>query len=374
MRKVYALAISCLTIVMQLCAQTTIPCRVRVLLEEGDVTQGGQWRFTTKKKRFVCVFSQGELFCNGTKIDKGALRIRSADNTCMYRECTYAGDLSFIVVDTHFYIVNHVPLEEYVYSVLRFEGWPGWPLEVNKVFAVMVRTYAMHKMTQAQASKKKRVYDIKATNIHQTYKGLHEAEHLQQAVEQTQGLILAYNKQPIVSMYDSCCGGVIPAHLTGFDFKKTPYLARPYACTYCSDCKLYYWKHAYTHDQLHTIMQREFPGLKQVKEIRISHRDAAGKVLEVAVKAGRDLKRISGTQMYRLCKDIKSFCYTIARNGDHVIFEGKGYGHHVGACQWGVRAMVKQGFTCKDILEYYYPGVELMKLVVTTHPHEHART
>jgi len=74
--------------------------------------------------------------------------------------------------------------------------------------------------------------------------------------------------------------------------------------------------------------------------------------------------------MYRLCKDVRSFCYTIKKDGDNFVFEGKGFGHHVGVCQWGVRTMVKKGFMCKEILDYYYPGTELMKLVTTHEQHD----
>ncbi len=342
-------------------------CHVRVLLAEGDATETHEWQFVTQKKSFLCALSGGALLCNGKKLDKTALRISSTDNRCSYLDNVYAGDIALIISGGRWYIINNIALEDYVYSVIRSEGWPGWPLEVNKVFAVMVRTYAVHKMmlTKNSALKrtKKQLFDIKATNIHQTYKGVHDYEHLHQAVKETEGLILSYNKQPIVAMYDSCCGGVIPAHLTGFDFKSNPYLARSYPCTYCTECKLYRWKVVYPQDLLINLLQSELPALKSIKDIRVVHADKAGKVIEVHVKSGRAHKKISGGLMYRLCKDVKSFCYTIKKEGDNFLFEGKGFGHHVGVCQWGVRNMVKQGFLCKAILDYYYPGTELMKLV-----------
>ncbi|MBY0109585.1 MAG: SpoIID/LytB domain-containing protein [Candidatus Babeliaceae bacterium] len=341
-------------------------CSVRVLLEQGDITQTHEWLFVTPKKSFLCIFSNGMLSCNGKKVDTTALRISSTDNRCSYQDNVYAGDIALIIADGHFYVINTIPLEEYVYSVIRSEGWPGWPLEVNKVFAIMVRTYAVHKIMLSKNGKKRARYDIKSTNIHQTYKGVHDLEHLHQAVQETKGLILAYNKQPIVAMYDSCCGGVIPAQLNGFDFKMHPYLARAYPCTYCADCKLYRWKSIYSHDALVKMLHVEFPGLKHIKDIHVLHADKAGKVGQLHVKTTRSNKRISGTIFYRLCKDIKSFCYTIKKEGSNFIFEGKGFGHHVGVCQWGVRGMVKQGFMYKEILDYYYPGTKLMKLTTNS--------
>ena len=43
-------------------------------------------------------------------------------------------------------------------------------------------------------------------------------------------------------------------------------------------------------------------------------------------------------------------------NGSFVI-SGRGSGHNVGMSQWGAWAMAKQGFTYKQILEFYYTGV-----------------
>jgi stage II sporulation protein D len=37
-------------------------------------------------------------------------------------------------------------------------------------------------------------------------------------------------------------------------------------------------------------------------------------------------------------------------------FSGRGYGHGVGLCQWGARAMGEQGYSARQILRFYYPG------------------
>jgi stage II sporulation protein D len=341
---------------------------IRVLLAQGEVTQPIEWQFITSKKSFLCAFSEGSLFCNGKRLPKNALRISTDDNRCAYQDAAYAGDIALIIQDNHWYIINNLLLDDYVYSVLRSESWPGWPLEVNKVFAIMVRTYAVHKIMVAKNQKKRPLFDIRATN-----KGVHDFEHLRQAVNDTHDIIITYNKQPIVAMYDSCCGGVIPAQLSGFDFKSNPYLARPYACIYCSECKLFNWSFTYPHDTLLNLLQKEFPDIKQIKDIRVTASDKAGKALEISVVSGKTSKvhkTITASAMYRLCKDVRSFCYTIKKEGKDFIFAGKGFGHHMGVCQWGVRTMAKKGFLCKEILDYYYPGTTLMKLV--TEPHHAA--
>lgn len=41
------------------------------------------------------------------------------------------------------------------------------------------------------------------------------------------------------------------------------------------------------------------------------------------------------------------------------VITGSGYGHNIGMSQWGAYAMAKQGYTYKEILQFYYTGVTI---------------
>jgi stage II sporulation protein D len=41
---------------------------------------------------------------------------------------------------------------------------------------------------------------------------------------------------------------------------------------------------------------------------------------------------------------------------------GRGYGHGVGMCQCGAQAMARQGKTARQILFYYYPGSNIVRV------------
>ena len=49
---------------------------------------------------------------------------------------------------------------------------------------------------------------------------------------------------------------------------------------------------------------------------------------------------------------------TSSGSGSFVI-SGSGYGHNVGMSQWGAFAMAEQGYTYRDILNFYYTGITL---------------
>ena len=139
-----------------------------------------------------------------------------------FKNHTYAGSLALIPDESGWHIVNSLDVESYVCSVLRSESWPGWPVEVNKAFAIMQRSYVLAKVLQARAKKskgKRFIYDIKCTNYDQTYQGVHDCPTLQQAVDETRGIVLAHKKKPIMAMYDVCCGGLIPAKMKGLILK-----------------------------------------------------------------------------------------------------------------------------------------------------------
>jgi stage II sporulation protein D len=60
-------------------------------------------------------------------------------------------------------------------------------------------------------------------------------------------------------------------------------------------------------------------------------------------------------------KKLPSTDFTLKTEGDTVDFEGKGYGHGVGLCQWSALERAKEGKTYKEILAYFYPGSDLSR-------------
>jgi len=53
--------------------------------------------------------------------------------------------------------------------------------------------------------------------------------------------------------------------------------------------------------------------------------------------------------------------FTLSRDNGNYVFDGKGYGHGVGLCQWSALEMSREGMTYKQILDYFYPGTTLQK-------------
>lgn len=351
---------------------------VRVLLDECDWNAEHCWQFLTEKNlwlinpqktkhnilkcnhKIVVRVHKGTVFVNNTKI-KTPFFIKSHNDRISWNNLTYQGSLLVTMYKKRLLLINCIGLEDYIFSVLRSESWPGWPLEVNKVFAIASRSYVISKMYEASHSA--RPYHVRNTNIHQTYNGIHSTVALKDAVEQTRGIFLAYENRPIVAMFDSCCGGIIPAHVHGIDFSKAPYLARQYACKHCKPCKIFSWRAEYDLMYLEELIKKVVPTIKGLKNIKISKKDRAGLIHEVIIDGSGITKALSGKKFYSLLKEVKSFCFSVHKKGRTIILSGRGYGHHLGLCQWGAREMVRDNWDYKRILQFYYPGTRFMKLI-----------
>lgn len=313
-------------------------------------------------KKIVVERRAKQWWVNGQRISGGIqCWVRPEGGLCGYRGVTYHGSLLFVVDKDKILVINCLDLEAYVSCVLYAECWPGWPMEINKVMAIACRTYALSMIADARSHHK--FYHIKNTNIHQMYEGAHSVKVIHEAVEQTRGLFLSYKNRPIRAMFDACCGGVVPAKVDGFDFVGAPYLARTQQCTYCKTSKVYRWEVSYSLGDLSSRLAPLCPGLSKITDITVSKSNAAGLARTITIKDKKRSYSVQAKKIYSLLhRDVKSFCFTITKHGNAVIFRGRGYGHHMGLCQWGAREMVRQGYSYRQVLSFYYPGVSLMRL------------
>jgi len=98
-----------------------------------------------------------------------------------------------------------------------------------------------------------------------------------------------------------------------------------------------------------------------VTAVDVTERTASLRASVVTVRGSRGSVRLRGNDFRRMVgyDTLKSTLFAVAIEGDVARFSGRGYGHGVGMCQWGAKGMADQGYTARQILEYYYPGAVL---------------
>ncbi len=297
------------------------------------------------------------------------IEITSSSRSVKINGKKYTGSIIFkIDPKSHeLYIISKLNLDEYLYSVLASEIYPTWPHEMQKIQAVISRTYAVYHMNQNM--NKKLPYDIKNNNFHQKYDGHHYYKHLKKAIDETYNVIITYNNKPILAMFDSCCGGITTANISGYDFKTNPYLSRKSVCNFCSKCPQYKWEKRFNIDDLLKKLKedislvKKFVGAKKLLDIKIIKKDKAGIVKKIKFIFSNKNVIITGNQLWDNFKNIiYSLNFNIKKNNNKIIFMGNGYGHQIGLCQYGAKELVDRGWDYKKIISFYYPGTNLGKL------------
>lgn len=306
---------------------------------------------------FSVVFDGASFFINTKKVALSAVRIVPKKGIFVYQGNEYPGACILAVHEGSLYCINAVNLEEYVACVVQAESWPTWDLEYLKTQAVVTRTYAARKIFEARELKKKKsLFDIRCTNKHQTYKGGSVRSTVQKAVDETSGEVIVYKGEPIEALYDTCCYRKPTKGRVGVHLHKAPYLERSYACTLCEHAKCANWTASFSLHEFNQLISEYYKKNLKATDIKITRRDESGLVHEIKIKTRRGWISIRAKELYAFAKKkIKSLCFSVTKKGSEFVFEGQGYGHGLGLCQWGAEHAARVlHWDYRRIVQFYY--------------------
>ncbi|KKP24804.1 MAG: hypothetical protein SZ59_C0001G0122 [candidate division TM6 bacterium GW2011_GWF2_28_16] len=307
------------------------------------------------------------------KIESNKIEINAVNGNIEYNKINYSGKLVFLIDKTdkekNLLIISKLSLDAYVYSVVGSEIYPTWPFEMQKVQAIISRTYAINLINENNNKKQKQLYHIKNNNFHQKYNGEHNYKRLKQAVIETKGEIITYKNKPILAMFDACCGGIDTSKMSALNYKAAPYLSRKTPCNYCKNYELYRWQVNYPVqnfiDKLKKNLDiaKKLVGTKKLLDIKIMKQDKAGIVKRIKLIFSNKEITLNASQFWENLKEnVRSLNFTIKKINNKIIINGKGYGHQTGLCQRGAYELVNRGWDYKSIIKFYYPGVDFAVL------------
>ncbi len=153
-------------------------------------------------KNSLMSFSKQSLINLTSKTDNSYIKIderKYQGNSLRYR-----GEIYIQLYNNELAVVNHLPLDTYLYSVVGSEMYNSWPLEALKAQAVAARTFAYQKLINSRNP----IANIYDTTADQAYYGVDkETNSIRLAVDETKGTIITYNNNPITAFYSSNAGG-----------------------------------------------------------------------------------------------------------------------------------------------------------------------
>lgn len=258
-------------------------------------------------------------------------------------------------------VINELKLDDYLKGVLPFEGNPQWSYESLKAQAVASRTFALFKMIERRQEE----YDVSSGMYSQVYAGRNiETERTNQAVEVTQGQILTYQNKIFLAYYHSTCGGATTAADLVWRVKAIPPLDGV-ECRFCVNSPHYRWQATVTRKEIQSKLAKHGMPLHDVQSLQLDKVDRTGRAHAILIKSKWWQKDVDA-DAFRVWIDpmkLKSNLITRVTTNDagDYVFKGRGWGHGVGLCQYGMKYLGELGYGYQEILSYYYPGAQVIQ-------------
>lgn len=266
--------------------------------------------------------------------------------------------------------VREMDQDQYIKEVVSAEMPAEFDAEALKAQAVAARTYMVNRIKAYSSSKIPEVHKgaylctdpshCKAWISEEERKKLWGADKadeywkkISDAVDETEGLIITYNKEPISAVFHSTSSGYTESakDVWGGD---AAYLVSVKSEGDKNSPK-YNDEVTFPTDEFKRIAEEKIDGTDPQKPlIGKIERSEAGGIISIEILG----KRIKGTE-FRALYGLRSTNAAINTDDKNVIIDTKGYGHGVGMSQYGANYLANQGKDFKEILKTYYTGTEI---------------
>ncbi|MBE9040883.1 SpoIID/LytB domain-containing protein [Oscillatoriales cyanobacterium LEGE 11467] len=314
-------------------------------------------------------------------------------------------------------LVNRVPLETYLRGVVPYEIGAFAPEGALQAQAIVARTYALRNLRRFAADD----YQLCATVDCQVYKGLEGTDAIvDRAIAATAGQVLTYNNELADTLYSASTGGVTAPFNDVWNGPPRPYLtavvdsvsgvwdlANNTLADEANFRRFVSLKKGFNEEEVDTFRWQEGNSLKEiaqflkyyleknnrpanfntVSEVKVVDRSHSGRVLKMVVQTDTGPIEIPNDEIRNaFYPPISTFFYLepiykeeekeedseSEKEADNMpksekpkilsgyTFVGGGFGHGVGMSQSGASQLAESGWSSDRILEFYYPGTELV--------------
>lgn len=264
------------------------------------------------------------------------------------------------------HVVNEVMLEDYLKSVVPSESPASWPLESLKAQAVAARTYAVGNWKRRDDLG----FDLMSTVSDQMYTGIEaERDSSNHAVKETSGEVMISNGKPINALFFSCSGGYTDSAKEVWNTDEYPYI-QPVK-DFDQNAPKHKWEKTFTNQDIQKGLVQLGHDIGEIKEIKGIEFTPQNRVKKVEL-TGTKGKVVVDSNKFRFAIGLASTLWTvkpedagktIKKSSAGFVFNGGGWGHGLGMSQWGANQMSKDGKEYKEILKYYYTGIEMSNIL-----------
>lgn len=258
--------------------------------------------------------------------------------------------------------VWEIPMKDYLVYKLETVMPGDYESEALKAQAVLLRT----ELIQAFQEQSAEYIIVESGGLEKWYEKNKTEEILRpyrQAVEETDGLYLCYQGEPIQVSYFKVSNGQTRDAGEVWHTEKCPYLTGV-SCVqdktsgdYSSDVIVSKPNFIY---EIQPRIGEQYSSQELWEGIEFAY-DQAGYVTEVSFKVGgKDVGKMDG-ETFRYLFALPSASFEMERSGAQMIFHVTGVGHGFGMSQYGANCRALNGETYTQILQDFFLGTELAK-------------
>jgi stage II sporulation protein D len=289
----------------------------------------------------------------------GNVNIFTNNGFVQLNKSKYSGKLILVPKDNdRFSILEEIGIEEYLPGVIEGEMPIMWNDDALQAQVIAIRTYAIYK----RKIKSNALYHINKLDL--AYKGSYMNQtKTKEIVDKTRGTVMVYDWKLFPGYFHSTCGGHTEDINLVFNLKSIPPLSGV-ECGYCNNSKYYHWKKKLGRNEIQNKLNATKSKVKRIRNITTEQIGPGGHCSTIKIDHAGGTKRVNAND-FRLIigpNNLRSTSFSIKSSGSSFIFEGSGWGHGVGLCQYGTQNMAKSGFRWYDILRHYYPEIDLVKI------------
>ena len=303
----------------------------------------------------------------GPAVSTVRLPLSSPESTASAPEISaaYAGDADrFLIQDASTGQVLELSRREYLIGAVAAEMPVSWPDEALKAQAVAAHSYALSlggaafscNSAQCAGWTTAEVLRARWDGEFSTY-----YSRLAALADEAAGAVLCWERSPAAACYHSISAGQTEASQNVW-LTAVPYL-QGVSSPWDADAPGFETAVTYSAEQVYSVLLALGLDADEIPNAPADWfgggvSDAAGYVAQMPLCG----QVFTGTKL-RNAFSLRSAAFTVAYDpGENAfVFTTHGYGHGVGLSQYGAKAMAEDGKDWREILEWYFPGCEVME-------------
>lgn len=297
------------------------------------------------------------------------------DAAIVVNGATYRGMLTIRRAGAQLLVNNVLDVEAYLPAVLAGELPASFHTEAFKALAVAARTYVLY---QKQVYGGRRDFDVLPDERSQVYADWTRVpKKAVEAARSTKGEVCtlppAEGGAIFCTYYSSCCGGQSQPirNMRRDESASAAPLAGGVTCAGCKRAPHYRWGELrLTKAEITRRVCDRYPSLKKlgrIEKIEPSDVSPDGRMIRLRLTGSGGTVSTLGAEDFRLAvggRQLKSTHCRMYDDGAGVVFyDGYGYGHGVGLCQYGSDTAARQGDDYRAILARYFPGCDIRPIL-----------